>query len=156
MIGVGRIFDSYRQGLIEDDDEVAVQHGPAELGYPAVTEAMVNIRATIDLAMAGGVLDAAAAATMRMAAKSLFYKDRTWEAIMAAAALPPDRASAFKDWCRASSVNVKQQDAQELVRVMQSADYAALRSGLPRFTFVRTVYWRSLERRIALSSQTPR
>ena len=39
MIGVGHIFDAYRRGLIDADDEVAVLHGPAELGYPAVTEA---------------------------------------------------------------------------------------------------------------------
>src|SRR5258707_11235944 len=48
MNGVGRIFAAYRDGILTDDDEVAVLHGPEELGYPALTEAMVNIRATLD------------------------------------------------------------------------------------------------------------
>ena len=52
MKGVGRIFEAYRQGILSDDDEVAVLHGPEELDYPAVTEAMVNIRATLDSAVA--------------------------------------------------------------------------------------------------------
>ena len=35
MQGVGRIFEAYRDGLLEDDDEVAVVHGPAETGFVA-------------------------------------------------------------------------------------------------------------------------
>ena len=46
MRGIGRIYEDFRDGVLEDDDEVAVLHGPEELGYPPVTEAMVNIRAT--------------------------------------------------------------------------------------------------------------
>ena len=45
--GVGRIFEAYRDGELEDDDEVAVIHGPAETGYVALSEAMVNIRRTL-------------------------------------------------------------------------------------------------------------
>ena len=44
MRGIGRIFEAYRAGELEDDDEVAVIHGPAETGYLALSEAMVNIR----------------------------------------------------------------------------------------------------------------
>ena len=35
MSGVGRIYEAFRDGILEDDDEVAVLHGPEELGYPA-------------------------------------------------------------------------------------------------------------------------
>lgn len=37
-------------------DEVAVRHGPAEIGYLAVSEAMVNIRATLARAVADRVI----------------------------------------------------------------------------------------------------
>src|SRR6516162_4304020 len=57
MKGIGRIFAGYRDGILSDDDEVAVLHAPKQLGYVAVTEAMVNIRATLDRAVAEGVLD---------------------------------------------------------------------------------------------------
>ena len=50
MRGVGRIFESFRDGALEDDDEVAVLHGPAEIGYLAASEPMVNIRETLALA----------------------------------------------------------------------------------------------------------
>ena len=47
MRGVGRIFEAFRDGEVEDDDEVAVVHGPAELGYLVLSEPMFNIRATL-------------------------------------------------------------------------------------------------------------
>ena len=47
MRGVGRIFEWYCDGTLEDDDEVAVLHGPAEAGYVALSEPMVNIRTTL-------------------------------------------------------------------------------------------------------------
>jgi len=43
MIGHGRIFRWYRDGALGADDEVALTHGPAELGYPALSEPLVNI-----------------------------------------------------------------------------------------------------------------
>ena len=50
MRGVGRVYEDFRDGVLQDDDEVAVLHGPEELGYPPLTEAMVNIRATFEAA----------------------------------------------------------------------------------------------------------
>jgi hypothetical protein len=47
MRGVGRIFEDFRDGRLEDDDEVAISHGPAETGYLALSQPMVNIRATL-------------------------------------------------------------------------------------------------------------
>ena len=46
MEGVGAIYEAFRDGYLEDDDEVAVSHGPMEVGYPVLCEAMVNIRRT--------------------------------------------------------------------------------------------------------------
>ena len=65
MLGVGAVFEAFRSGILEDDDEVAVEHGPAELGYPPVSEAMVDIRATLAAALRNGVVSAASHATPR-------------------------------------------------------------------------------------------
>ena len=59
MEGVGEVFAAYRDGTLEEDDEVAVAHGLAETGYRPLSEAMVNIRATLAAAEAAGVLPAA-------------------------------------------------------------------------------------------------
>src|SRR5882672_8602126 len=48
MNGIGQVYRQFLSGELTDDDEVAVLHGPDEVDYVQVTEAMVNVRATID------------------------------------------------------------------------------------------------------------
>src|SRR5947207_3105590 len=79
MNGIGRIYEAFRDGRLEDDDEVAVLHGPEELGYPALTEAMVNIRATVSEAEHRGILMPELAAQLTEIAKALFYKERCYD-----------------------------------------------------------------------------
>ena len=55
MRGIGLVYRQFHSGLLTDDDEVAVLHGPAELDYVALTEAMVNVRSTVDAALQSGV-----------------------------------------------------------------------------------------------------
>jgi hypothetical protein len=54
MIGIGKIFEAYRDGTYTDDDEVTLLHGPAAYGYVAMSEAMVNVRATVARAIGAG------------------------------------------------------------------------------------------------------
>lgn len=56
MIGIGSVFEAYRDGRLMDDDEVALCHAPAELRYAPLSEPMVNIRATLTSAHAAGLL----------------------------------------------------------------------------------------------------
>ena len=57
MEGVGQVFAQIPRGAIEDDSDLAVVHAPGELGWQPLTEARVNVRATLDAALAAaGVL----------------------------------------------------------------------------------------------------
>lgn len=76
MIGVGRIFEAYRDGVYTDDDEVALLHGPAESGYREMSEAMVNIRATMAHAVVKGIVGSDAAEAVIRDAKATFYQER--------------------------------------------------------------------------------
>jgi hypothetical protein len=92
MEGVGRIFEAYRDGALEDDDEVAVAHGPAEDGYRAQSEAMVNLRATLAAAEAAGVVAPTTRGDLEAIAKALFYPERVYAHILGRGAehgLPP-------------------------------------------------------------------
>jgi hypothetical protein len=123
MTGIGRIFAAYRDGILTDDDEVAVLHGPEELGYPAVTEAMVNIRATLDQAVADGVLDGRLAARLIEISKPLFYKERSWDEMVRLAlahgvpTMPLDDLAA---WLPDGRVDQKRLDAIEMVAAIRA------------------------------------
>jgi len=122
MTGIGEVYRQFRDGLLADDDEVAVLHGPPEVDYVPVTEAMVNVRATVDEALLLNLLEPAAAATLVGIAKALFYKARTYAAILAAAAesgLAPDALARFAAWLPEGRIDRKRLDAAAMVQTMR-------------------------------------
>jgi hypothetical protein len=122
MQGVGQIYEAFRDGILEDDDEVAVLHGPEELGYPVVTEAMVNIRATLAAATDSCIFGPSQAAHMTDIAKALFYKDRTYSATLQTAVrqgLKQGSLRDFTEWLRQGRIDLKLHDALEMVAIIQ-------------------------------------
>lgn len=101
MIGVGLIFRWYRRFALLPDDAVAVTHGPAELGAPPLSDALVDIRRTITAARKAGALSTARAAEMAEAAAQSPFPQRH---------LPPDLAT--------HRVRQKAADATRLLTLM--------------------------------------
>ena len=56
MRGIGEVYRAYADGSLEDDDEVAVAHGDAGDGFRPVSDAMVDVRATLGAAVAEGIV----------------------------------------------------------------------------------------------------
>lgn len=147
MQGVGAIYRAYRCGSIIDDAEVAVLHGPAELGYPSVTEALVNVRANLSRARASGVLSRAARRRVLQSAQSIYYKDRTWERILAQAVqsgVAAEEAAALKTWLKANSFDLKRRDAGSLIRLVKERERTFDRPLEVSFEFEDTTFWRDL------------
>ncbi|HYO73072.1 MAG TPA: TfuA-like protein, partial [Archangium sp.] len=71
MEGVGEIHEAFASGALEDDDEVAVVHADAEEGYQPLSEAMVNIRATLQAAQGARVLGEETRLSLEQCAKAL-------------------------------------------------------------------------------------
>jgi hypothetical protein len=149
MTGVGGVFAAYRDGILTDDDEVAVLHGPEELGYPAVTEAMVNIRATLDRAVAEGVIAGWVASRLTEIGKALFYKERSWEAIFRLATnhgLPPGPLGDLAVWLRSRQVDQKRLDALEMVEAIRAHLAAGVTPLTVSYRFQSTGYHRAAAR----------
>lgn len=149
MRGVGRIYEDFRDGILEDDDEVAMLHGPSELGYPPLTEAMVNIRATLAAAVADGIIATAAATDLCGIAKSLFYKERDWDAVLRRAQArgwPEAERRRFAVWLPGGRVDQKRADALAMLAAMR--DHLAAGAGPLEVTYelADTVAWRAARR----------
>ena len=76
MRGVGEIYHAYAEGVLEDDDEVAVAHAGVEDGFRALSDSMVDVRATLDAALAERVVTGSTAASILGRVKATFYADR--------------------------------------------------------------------------------
>jgi hypothetical protein len=146
MQGVGRIFEAYRDGLLEDDDEVALVHGPAETGFVAASEPMVTIRATLARAEAEGVLRPSSRRVLEEVGKSLFFSRRSWPALLEAAGergLSPAGRAAFGLWLPGGRVDQKRLDALAMLAAMRQSTPAAVSPG-PQFRFQRTHFWEEM------------
>jgi hypothetical protein len=130
MDGVGKIFEAYRDGLLEDDDEVAVGHIHSAQGYKVTTEAMVNIRATIARAAVDGVVESDVASRALRRAKTMYFKARTYAALIEALladGVPSTQIDCLRDWLTKGKINQMRLDAIDML--LQIAK--RLEAGLP-------------------------
>ncbi|MFJ6793000.1 TfuA-like protein [Streptomyces sp. NPDC091268] len=81
MRGTGRVHAMYASGEIDGDDEVGVLHGPAELGYPPRTVALVNLRYGCAEGADADLVTAEAGRRIVAAAKALPFTHRGWKDI---------------------------------------------------------------------------
>lgn len=146
MIGVGSIFEALRDGVLEDDDEVAVAHAGPSDGYRTLSEPMVNVRATLSAARDAGIVAETTRESLERAAKSLFYVDRRWPSILAAAAAaaPEREVGALREWLARGRVDQKRADAVAMLRTMRT--HLERGSPAPRvsYRFEHTESWERL------------
>jgi len=123
MRGVGQVYRGFASGRLEDDDEVAVSHGLAEVGYRAQSEAMVNIRATLAAAELEGVINGRTRSQLEKEAKSLFYPLRTYSRLLRAGAalgVSELELTELRSWLPAGRRDVKHEDALMMLELIQA------------------------------------
>lgn len=118
MRPVGVIASQFASGELDDDAEVALVHGPAELDYVPFTEALVDARPTFGAMLAAGAIDRSESRDLIKAAKSLHFAERTVEAIVKVAADAPARREEMGMLYEVHRVRAKQTDALRLVDEM--------------------------------------
>lgn len=117
-VGIGSIFTAYVEGELTDDDEVAVVHTTAEEGYRSLSDAMVNIRATLAAARAEGVVDGGTHDRLVALAKARFYPERSYAQLFkdaADAGIDTTTVDSLRDFVRSSAVDQKRDDAVALL-----------------------------------------
>lgn len=156
MRGLGRVFESFASGELQDDDEVAVAHASAEDRYRAMSVALVNIRATLRRATCTNAISVETEAELITIAKGLFYPDRVYPALVDQArkrGVNSEEIDALVGFLETGRVDQKREDAVLLLqhlselrsrgappgrgaRVEQTAAFVELRrwaEGLPPF-----------------------
>lgn len=139
MLGIGKIYAWYRDGVIEGDDEVALLHAEAALGYQAISEPLVNIRHNLALAVEREILRAHEADALIAQAKRQYFGERSYHMLLQSpvvAALPPDRRADLTDLLTENPLNLKQLDAQAVLKHVAASVTATPNpgaSGTPAF-----------------------
>lgn len=129
MVGVGQIFEGYRDGVLVDDSEVALLHVDAEFGYQPLTVPLVNVRHVAAQARAARVLKPKQAQALVTAAAGIFYQERSWHRLLEAVTpnWPAATRAGWEAWFARGVEDLKRLDAQACIR----AAAAFLASGAP-------------------------
>jgi hypothetical protein len=116
MIGIGRIFQMYSAGEIDGDDEVAIIFNP-ETGEP-LSEPLVNIRATLALAVEREILEADTSSDILERVRHEYYPRRSMPLMLELAkdVLDPLVLRELADFVQESSVDLKRKDAIAVLR----------------------------------------
>jgi hypothetical protein len=154
MKGIGDVFRQFHTGELQDDDEVAVLHGPQEIDYVQVTEAMVNIRATLGKALDLGIIEPAVASDLLRIGKSMFYKNRTYGFILETAielGLSRDAVSRLANWLPGGQIDQKRLDALEMLEAMREHLMRGVSPLQVSYQFAHTFAWENARRRTEAS-----
>lgn len=117
MIGVGEVFRMFKRGELESDDEVAVLFNPET--FEAISEPLVNIRATISTLVSKGVLGAELGGKLIEIGKRLHYSKRSYESIVSealkAGLVSESEVDRLLSLLRDNAINLKKLDAIKVV-----------------------------------------
>jgi hypothetical protein len=141
MEGVGAVFEAFRDGILEDDDEVAVAHGPAAVGFRSLSDAMVNLREGVRQAREQALLSPTTSEALIGLAKAMYYPERTWQAMAAAgraAGLPAEEIAALEKMVAETKPDLKRADA---VRLLELLARGAPAPAPPDIDFEPTYHW---------------
>lgn len=145
MVPVGRIADRYVSGDLTDDAAVAQLHAPPEFGCLPLTEALVNVEATIEAARSSDALSAYEAGMLARAARRLFFKERTYAAVVKAADFAGEHAKVLLARMGDCRRDIKREDALELVDALSRPCRCP---GTVEWSFAETATWRRFIRRL--------
>lgn len=157
MEGVGAVFEAFRSGALEDDDEVAVAHGAADQGYRILSEAMVNIRSTLAVAVAMDVIRPATGEAIERLAKALFYPDRSYPLLLEKAmraGVPAAEIEALRAFLPRGAVNQKREDARAMLRLMRDRQATLEPPKRVRYSFAHTDAWEEVRRQTGRRQET--
>ncbi|UVF18821.1 TfuA domain-containing protein [Microvirga terrae] len=148
MVGIGEVFEAYRDGRLQRDDAVALLHGPAELGWPQLTRSLVDIHATLAAAESSDIIEPDDTQALAQSAATLFWRERTYAAVVGQALADDwrgERSDAFLAWVEHHEVFQKERDCLALLEHV-SMNWQALEEPFqPEFRFEHTEAWQVLQ-----------
>lgn len=113
MIGVGKIYEMYKNGSLESDDEVAVTFDGETLEPLSIP--LVNVRMTVELGQEMGVLTKEQVSTVVDTTRKIFYPERNYRSIINECVkkgiIAGGDEEKLLDFFKNNEVDVKRQDA---------------------------------------------
>lgn len=133
MRGVGWVYERYRSGRIESDEEVALTFDP-DRAYRALTVPLVNLRWAVEQPWSESDLSPGEQARVIELAGAIDYRERSWGHLLQAGAREGERVQRFLQWAARNpgAVDRKRLDALSLLNAVRRGDPELLKAAGPR------------------------
>lgn len=144
MIGIGEIYNSFKNGKITDDDEVAIVHAQGSFGYKPLSIAMVDIRQTLDKAKRLKIIREDLIDDLILFYKSTFYKKRLYDIgfqYLHRLGYGND-AKILQEWIQDNKIEQKKNDA---ILALTSVSNTSFNRNTIDWNFNNTVFWHNLK-----------
>jgi hypothetical protein len=146
MEGVGRIFEDYNNGVLEDDDEVAVAHASTDDDFMPLSIPMVDIRYSLEKALNNEIISRDAHDSLLQIAKLLFYPLRFYPTILKQgieAGISKGEIDQLQSWLVANRVSQKRLDAVQMLQTMKTRFSQPFGPKRVNYDFQETTIWQS-------------
>ncbi|HZD82978.1 MAG TPA: TfuA-like protein [Nitrososphaeraceae archaeon] len=121
MIGIGKIFELYKTGKIDADDEVAVTFEEGQ--HTLQSEAMIDIRFNLFIAKRKGIIDERTKREITKVAKNVYFPFRNYTDILDLTKQQYPRSDSYIESFRAyitdNRESLKERDAIKLIKYMK-------------------------------------
>jgi hypothetical protein len=118
MVGVGRVYQDYRRGIIESDDDVAVVINPET--FEQLSEAFISMNYTFKAAMAKGIINKSDFETLIKTAKSIYYPKRNYNKVLNDADIEDERKKLLQKFLKDNTIDVKKEDAIAVLKYVKN------------------------------------
>lgn len=118
MIGVGNIFEDYKNGVIIDDDDVAVSLDPDT--YEQLSEPWINMKYNFEFALDDGIISQKEYDELLRIAKDTYYPKRSFEYVIKKSSLSNDTQTILLNYIKEKDFDIKNRDARKVVEYIKN------------------------------------
>lgn len=109
MIGIGQVYEDYKSGEVESDDDVAVVINPETLEQ--LSEALISMNYTFKEAQKESIIDEDDYKILVRTAKSIYYPKRTYNRVLRDSNLESRKLKQLVNYLKTNKVDIKGKDA---------------------------------------------
>lgn len=117
MIGVGNIFEDYKNGVIESDDDVAVSLNPET--YEQMSESWINMKYNFEFAVEDKILSQEECQELLQISKDTYYPKRSFNYIIKKSSLSDDKKRKLLNYINSKGFDIKNEDAKKVIEYIK-------------------------------------
>jgi len=118
MIGIGNIFEDYKNGTIESDDDVAVSLDPTT--YEQLSDSWINMKYNFNKAQKDNILSQEDVDNLLATSKDIYYPKRSFEYVIKKSELTEYKKTKLTKYLDKNKFDIKHDDAKAVIEYIKT------------------------------------